>query len=326
MKRHLLPILISTLAFSCSEATPVEAKKSAASENSQDAVDQKTGDNGGEAKKKPTPKTDSDSDSKAPPSEEMDKGESGEDDKILVPKGEDKPSIEDNRETCFQSIQLKAQTAKFAVHDYETASYSTCAISDFATLWSPELAKNKDLFEKSYDLAKIKLAEVKKLIPARRFELLKSVKFWFEVKRDAGSAVYHPGKEWLQANQINPDKAGAIELSNSSNFVAWSKDQPLMLLHELTHAFHYRIPQSAVQLIKARFEDVKKTSLYQSVSNSNGTKVKAYALNTEFEFFAELSESYYGMNDFSPFTRSELQKYDNTSLQLVDSIWNSTAY
>ncbi len=38
----------------------------------------------------------------------------------------------------------------------------------------------------------------------------------------------------------NPDKVGCVEINNIKNFVAWSKqDQPWMVLHELSHAYHH---------------------------------------------------------------------------------------
>ena len=42
----------------------------------------------------------------------------------------------------------------------------------------------------------------------------------------------------------------------------------------------------------------------------DGRRVKHYALTDQKEFFAEMSEAYFGTNDFYPFVRGELMQHD----------------
>ena len=40
------------------------------------------------------------------------------------------------------------------------------------------------------------------------------------------------------------------------------------------------------------------------------------------EYFSELTESYFGINDFYPFVKEELKKYDPIGYECVEKIWN----
>ena len=52
-----------------------------------------------------------------------------------------------------------------------------------------------------------------------------------------------------------------------------------------------------------------------------GGSKRAYALNNVQEFFAEMSEAYFGRNDFFPFTRGELQEHDPEICALIERLW-----
>jgi len=43
------------------------------------------------------------------------------------------------------------------------------------------------------------------------------------------------------------------------------------------------------------------------------------------EFFAEMTESYYGVNDYFPFLQFELRQYDPDTCRLLAKIWTGKA-
>ena len=51
------------------------------------------------------------------------------------------------------------------------------------------------------------------------------------------------------------------------------------------------------------------------------TTASAYALTDHKEYFAELSEAYWGRNDYFPYTRQELKTYDPTGFAVLEQIW-----
>jgi len=52
-----------------------------------------------------------------------------------------------------------------------------------------------------------------------------------------------------------------------------------------------------------------------------GGKKKAYAATNAAEYFAELSEAYFGKNDFFPFTKIELERHDPVGFEMLKKAW-----
>lgn len=57
------------------------------------------------------------------------------------------------------------------------------------------------------------------------------------------------------------------------------------------------------------------------VLHINGRMMKHYALTDRKEFFAEMSELFFGMNDFFPFNHAELQHEEPGLYELLCKIW-----
>lgn len=122
---------------------------------------------------------------------------------------------------------------------------------------------------------------------------------------------------------MNPEKAGCVEIGNAHEFLAWEHDQPWMVLHELSHAYHFHILKFDNVHVKAAYEAAKASGKYESVLHVSGKKEKHYGMTDPQEFFAELSESYWGTNDFFPFVRAELAEYDAASYEVVKRMWTA---
>ena len=137
--------------------------------------------------------------------------------------------------------------------------------------------------------------------------------------------VYHPSAQWLAQNGQNTDFARGIEIANLKNYLDWNVvgDQPMMVLHELSHAYHDQILSFGNKSVINAFTSARDSRSYESVPyrSQAGPKLKAYALNDEKEYFAEISEAYFGVNDYYPFVRSELQTFDPLGYSLMVSIW-----
>jgi hypothetical protein len=188
---------------------------------------------------------------------------------------------------------------------------------------------NKDLLAESSELGKpalrlleTKLYEITRVIPPAALRKLQEVPIWLGVDDGhAPCAEYHPSRDWLRANGYNPDKAKGVEIGNAARFLKWSNSQPMMIFHELSHAYHDRVLGYGHAGIKAAYENAVKTGLYKSVLRNNGKTEKAYALSNEQEYFAEASEAFYGTNDFFPFVRAELERHDPTLYALLKEVW-----
>src|SRR5205085_1679542 len=74
-------------------------------------------------------------------------------------------------------------------------------------------------------------------------------------QREDTAAQFHPARAWLLAHGYNPEKAGDVEICDVRNWVAWSRqEQPSSLLHELAHAYHFRLLGENHPLIRDAYE------------------------------------------------------------------------
>jgi len=92
-------------------------------------------------------------------------------------------------------------------------------------------------------------------------------------------------------------------------------------MHELAHGYHNRVPGNSYPVIEAAYRNALVAKLYQSVPHINGRKINAYALKNSREYFAELTEAYFGRNDFFPFNRQELAAYDVIGFRMMQGVW-----
>jgi hypothetical protein len=204
-----------------------------------------------------------------------------------------------------------------------TSAYQQKFIQGFTVLIHPTVLKHRQDAKIIQQELDSQLGAIVRIVPAQALSVLKEVRIWVEWENGAGAAEFHPSAEWLRQNGKNPDKADCIEVSNTRNFIQWSRtDQPWMILHELAHGYHHLILGDTNTDIRRACQNAIDQALYQAVAYIKGGKQKAYALVNEKEYFAELSEAYFGKNDFYPFTHADLKAYDRMGYQLMKKFWD----
>lgn len=171
-------------------------------------------------------------------------------------------------------------------------------------------------------LLSLRLAEISKSVPKPALKELQKIPIWIENNDPKVPCMcYHVSKDWLNENGLNPDKEKAVELANIKNFVSWSFDQPLMVLHEMAHGYHDQKFGFESNPILTAYKSAMDKHLYDEVVYFRGIKKKAYAATNQMEYFAELTEALFGYNDFFPFTRPELEKHDPEGFKVVKEAW-----
>lgn len=205
-----------------------------------------------------------------------------------------------------------------------TTAYHGESIHGFTVLVHQEvLAHEEDAAAARKEMTR-QLQEVARVLPAEALAALRKVRIWVEWdQKPDGAAEFHPSAQWLEEHGYNPEKAGGVEISNARNFVRWSAAaQPCMVLHELAHAYHFLVLGEAQPDIAAAYRQAVERKLYDQVAYVGGGQQKAYALTNDKEYFAELSEAYFGKNDFYPFTRVELERHDPVGFQVLRKLWS----
>lgn len=185
------------------------------------------------------------------------------------------------------------------------------------------LEDQEELGDRTLELLGVKLYDIVRMVPRPAVEKLRQVAIWVEFAHPRHPCMcYHPSRKWLSENAFNPEKAGSVEIANAAAFLQWTHEQPSMVLHELAHGYHHRFlggyenPQ-----IAAMYETAMERKAYESVLHWDAKKVRAYAANNPQEYFAELSEAWFGTNDFYPFVRAEVVEHDPEAARLLKELW-----
>ena len=171
-----------------------------------------------------------------------------------------------------------------------------------------------------------KLVEIKAVVPAERLKDLQEVTIVLDLNcGKLGSMQYHPDAGWLRANGFPTDLAKCVHLPHAADVATRRNinEQPWVILHELAHAFHDQKLSFDEPRIKAAHEKFKQSGHGDATLLYNGKRVKHYGLTNPMEFFAEMTESFFGVNDFYPFNRAELQEAEPELLQLLTEIWTA---
>jgi hypothetical protein len=206
-----------------------------------------------------------------------------------------------------------------------TSAYQPQEIEGWTVLVNEKLlASNPEGAQEALTLLKHQLYSVKRLVPAEAVTRLKMIKIWVEEAHPKHPCMcYHVDRGWLLSNDMNPDKAGCVEIANIKTFMAWTIHQPHMVLHELAHGYHHQFLKDGYANAEVRdaFERAMKTKSYDKVLRISGRHDRHYATTNSMEYFAEATEAYFGTNDFYPFVKSELQQHDPHMHELLGKLW-----
>jgi hypothetical protein len=183
---------------------------------------------------------------------------------------------------------------------------------------------DKKLGEHALRILANRLYDIKHVVPAEKVKLLQKVPIWLDKSHGKlRPAQYHPSKGWLKSNGFSEELARCVHIPVAADFssVNHQRVQPWSVLHELAHAYHDQVLGFDHEEIRAAFVRFKESKKYESVLHINGNKTKHYALTNEKEFFAEMTESFFGCNDFYPFNRAELKRDEPELYDLLAKLW-----
>jgi hypothetical protein len=144
--------------------------------------------------------------------------------------------------------------------------------------------------------------------------LTDNVPIWVEWNARNHAAWYHNSgsRQWLIDKGINTAKVGAIEITNVKLMYDWGRqNQPLMILHELSHGYHDKYIGYNTANRGSYIRDYHAYYGPRRYSNS-------YANTNQSEYFAELTEAYFGNNDQAPVNRNGMHSNER---YLINWLW-----
>jgi hypothetical protein len=206
-----------------------------------------------------------------------------------------------------------------------TSSYTKMDVRGWTVYVNQRLLEgDKALSDRTLELLGVKLYDITRMVPAPAVAKLRQVPIWVELADPRHPCMcYHPSRKWLSEHAFNPEKAGSVEIANAATFLKWTHEQPSMVLHELAHGYHHRFMDEGYDNpeIADTYRRAMEGKLYESVLHWDGKTVRAYAANNPQEYFAELTEAWFGTNDFYPFVRAEVLEHDTEGAELLRKLW-----
>lgn len=220
------------------------------------------------------------------------------------------------------AAQQQSSTPTPFIHE-STDQYSVQQIEGFTVHVSLAATNHPETTDPALDLLRRQLKQTLAQTPPQTHNTLKQTHIWIEHNNPGfPCACYHPEPRWLADNDYNTDKATGIEIANAVNFVNWvNTGQPSMILHELAHAFQHTTLGYNNPLVTEPYLRAKDSGTYDLVDHISGNPRAHYAMNNETEYFAELTESYFGFNDFFPFSRDQLKAHDPDGYSMIQDAW-----
>lgn len=169
-----------------------------------------------------------------------------------------------------------------------------------------------------------RLVEIAVVVPEKALVRLRGITI--ELDLDCGglkSMQYHPDAGWLKEQGYSVELAKCVHIPDADNFLSPFENHrmPWAVLHELAHGYHDQVLGFSEPRIHAAWEKFRDSGKYASVLTSPGPLRAHYGLTDEKEFFAEMTETYFGSNDFYPFVAGELKQAEPGIFALMAEIW-----
>lgn len=183
---------------------------------------------------------------------------------------------------------------------------------------------DKELGDRALRILANRLFDIKLVMAADKMTRLQKIPIWIDLTHGKlRPAQYHPSARWLRNNGFSEALAKCVHIPRAAAFAGSNHQsvQPWSVLHELAHAYHDQVYGFDDADIRAAWERFRDSGKYTQVLHINGNKTKHYALKNQMEFFAEMTEAYFGQNDFYPFNRAELEREEPQTFALLVRIW-----
>ncbi len=220
--------------------------------------------------------------------------------------------------------QLDAELIKSGDPRLDVPGYSSRDVEGWPVRVSDDLmSEEPEQTTHALQLLAEQLREVKRVVPGQALARIRTVPIWLSPPYDGSrpTGEYHPGAAWLKDHGRLPELHRCVEFTNTAIFDREIKRMPVMVLHELAHAYHDQVLGYDNDEVQAAYERARDNGTYNAVSRGNGKTERAYAMTNPMEYFAELSEALLGRNDFFPFDRQQLRRHDPQGHKLLVRLW-----
>jgi len=191
------------------------------------------------------------------------------------------------------------------------------------------VSPNDTLGTRVLSLLEAKLVDITFVVPGEPLKKLQAVTIVLDLSHGPlHNMQYHPGADWLREHGYATNLVKCVHIPEAKDLLTSRSinEQPWVVLHELAHAYHDQVLGFEEPRIMREFGNFKKSGHGDNTLLYNGTRVRHYGLTDQKEFFAEMTEAYFGMDDFFPFNAAELMTAEPEIFELMKAIWGPLAF
>ena len=180
--------------------------------------------------------------------------------------------------------------------------------------------------ERALKLLNARLVAITIVVPEKALAKLRAITI--ELDLDYGglrNMQYHPDAGWLKEHGYSETLAKCVHIPEVEDFLSPYDNHrmPWVVLHELAHAYHDQVLTFDEARVTAAWKKFRDSGKYDIVLTSPGHTREHYGITNQKEFFAEMTESYFGSNDFYPFVTGELKQVEPEIFALMEEIWGA---
>ena len=178
--------------------------------------------------------------------------------------------------------------------------------------------------ERALKLLTARLVAITMVVPEKSLAQLRAITIELDLNYgDLRPMQYHPDAGWLKEHGYSEQLAKCVHIPEVEDFLSPYENHrmPWVVLHELAHGFHDQTIGFDDARVIAVWKKFSQSGKYKSVLTSPGHLREHYGLTDPKEFFAEMTECYFGSNDFYPFVTGELKQAEPEIFKLLADIW-----
>ncbi len=168
---------------------------------------------------------------------------------------------------CRRAGCVSRTDCRYATHEVEGW---VVHVSERLSQEQPEETK------RALELLAEQLRIVIRVLPAGPLAFVRTVPIWFSPPY-AGvrpKAEYHSDKAWLEKEGRLKELYQCVEFTTTAIFDREIERMPVIVLHELAHAYHYQVLGFDNALIKTAFERARNSGSYDAVLRTTEIKKK----------------------------------------------------
>ena len=202
--------------------------------------------------------------------------------------------------------------------------HATSKAGPFAWMTACCTANGAAVGERALKLLTSRLVAITIVVPEKSLAKLRAITIELDLNYgDLRPMQYHPDAGWLKEHGYSEQLAKCVHIPEVEDFLSPEENlrMPWVVLHELAHGFHDQTIGFEDARVTAAWKKFRDSGKYKSVLTTSGKMREHYGLTDPKEFFAEMTECYFGSNDFYPFVTGELKQAEPETFALLAEIW-----